>query len=153
MASRRALFLSGIAGLLVGACTLIAPPDARLCAAAQNLSAAMTLTATAMDADAAGNFARAQGLATQARSMTELASSTLQGMPGESQGEPVWQALQEVSLGTAQAANSLLPAYSGTHGTGREQLDAAAGSMAKVRAGLPAMCFAIPADLETPGAS
>jgi hypothetical protein len=139
-----------MAGMLAG-CAVLAPPDPRLCSAAQNLSAAMAMTATAIEADEVGDLARAQGLATQARSESELASSMLDGMPDEKKTDPVWQALQLVYLGTAQAANSLLPAYADTHGIGRDELTRAAISMDKARAGLPAMCFDIPADVETPG--
>jgi len=113
----------------------------------------MALTATAIDADAAGDLARAQGLATQARSLTELAHTRLEGMPEDRQADEAWQTLQQVYLGTAQAANSLLPAYASSHGTGPQELASAATSMEKARANLPAMCFDIPADVETPVAS
>jgi hypothetical protein len=135
------------------ACSVLTPPDARLCSAAQSLSAAMTLTATAIAADDAGDLARAQGLATQARSLSELASDTLQQIPSGQQGDAVWQALSASSTQAGQAANSLLPAYAGTHGLGAEFLANATASMNKAHAGLPEMCFAIPADLETPGSS
>lgn len=110
----------------------------------------MALTATAIEADATGDLARAQGLATQARSITELASSLLQSMPRDQQQQPVWQALSQAYTQTGQAANSLLPAYSGTHGLGPAQLERATSWIAKARADLPAMCFDIPADIETP---
>jgi hypothetical protein len=143
-----AAILAGLAG-----CSMFAPADARLCSAAQNLSAAMALTATAIAADDRGDLAQAQGLATQARSLTELAHETLQQIPNEDHSKDPWQRLLEVSTGTAQAANSLLPAYAGSHGTGPDQLAAAAVAMDKARVELPAMCFDIPNDLETPGAS
>jgi hypothetical protein len=150
---RRSLAISGLAGLLVAGCTLLNPPDPRFCSAAQNLSAAMALTATAIEADEAGDLAQAQGLATQARSVSELANSMLNGVPEEKKTDPVWQALQLAYLGTAQAANSLLPAYASTHGIGRDELTRAGMSMDKARQDLPSMCFAIPAGLETPGPS
>jgi hypothetical protein len=139
--------------MLLTACSVFAPPDARLCSAAQNLSAAMVLTATAIRADDVGDFARAQGLATQARSVTELASSQLQSMPGEAHERATWQALLAAYGATAQAANSLLPAYASTHGVGQDQLRRAGVEMAKARVDLPEMCFSVPADLETPGSS
>jgi len=138
--------------VLVG-CSLVSPADPRLCSAAQNLSAAMAMTSTALDADEAGDLARAQGLATQARSVSELANSLLDGASEEKKADPVWQALLLVYGGTAQAANSLLPAYASAHGIGRDELARAAISMDKARQGLPAMCFDIPADVETPGQS
>jgi hypothetical protein len=147
---RRALIVAAAVGALAG-CAVLAPPDPRLCAAAQNLSAAMAMTATAIDADERGDLARAQGLATQARSVSELANSMLDGMSDEKKAEPVWQALQLVYLGTAQAANSLLPAYANTHGIGRDELTRAQLSMDNARAGLPSMCFDLAADVETPG--
>ena len=147
------MLLAGAASLLVGACSIISPPDARLCSAAQNLSAAMTLTATAIEADSAGDLARAQGLATQARSLTDLAGTKLNGAPDTQKADPVFQALREVFLQTAQAANALLPAFASSHDMAPQLLAAAADPMAKARAGLPAMCFDIPPDLETPRAS
>jgi hypothetical protein len=145
----------GIAALLATAvvlagCSVLAPPDARLCSAAQNLSAAMALTTTAIDADKAGDLARAQGLATQARSITEVAHSLLQAMPAEAREQPTWQALLLAYNGTAQAANSLLPAYIGTHGDGPDELKGAGLELDKARTELPPMCFSIPADVETP---
>jgi hypothetical protein len=152
--SRRLIGISVALGTaLLSACSVLAPADPRLCSAAQNLSAAMALTATAIDADERGDLARAQGLATEARSVTELANSMLRGMPDEKQTGVVWQALQLVYLGTAQAANSLLPAYANTHGVGRDELARAATSMDTARQGLPAMCFALPSDIETPASS
>jgi hypothetical protein len=143
-----------LAGAVVLAgCSVLAPPDARLCSAAQNLSAAVALTATAIDADEAGDLARAQGLATQARSITELAHSLLKSMPDEAREKPTWQALLLAYNGTAQAANSLLPAYIGTHGVGPDELTGAGLQLDKARADLPPMCFSIPADVETPGPS
>jgi hypothetical protein len=138
---------------LLGGCSAFAAPDARLCSAAQNLSAAMALTATAIAADDRGDLAQAQGLATQARSLTELAHGILQQVPDEEQPKDAWQRLLEVYLHTGQAANSLLPAYAGAHGMGPEELASAAASMDKARVALPAMCFDIPGDLETPGSS
>jgi len=145
--------LGGVAALLLAACGVLSPPDPRLCSAAQDLSAAMALTATAIEADRAGDLARAQGLATQARSVSELANSLLRGTPDDKKTDPAYQALQLVYLGTAQAANSLLPAYSSTHGIGPDELARAGAAMAKAREALPAMCFDIPADVETPGPS
>jgi hypothetical protein len=142
-----------VTALIVAACGVLSPPDPRLCSAAQNLSAAMALTATAIEADQVGDLARAQGLATQARSVSELANGLLRGAPDAQKSDPVFQALQLVYLATARAANSLLPAYSNTHGTGPAELAKAGASMAKAREGLPGMCFDIPADVETPGAS
>jgi hypothetical protein len=139
--------------VLLAGCSVLAPPDARLCSAAQNLSAAMALTATAIDADEAGDLARAQGLATQARSITELAHSLLQSMPDAAREQPTWQALLLAYNGTAQAANSLLPAYIGTHGTGPDELTGAGLQLDKARTELPAMCFSLPADVETPAPS
>jgi len=139
--------------MLLAGCSVLAPPDARLCSAAQNLSAAMALTATAIEADGAGDLARAQGLATQARSITELAHSQLQSMPDAAREQPTWQALLLAYNGTAQAANSLLPAYIGTHGVGPDELLRAGLQMDKARADLPPMCFSIPADVETPAPS
>jgi hypothetical protein len=139
--------------VLLAGCSVLAPPDARLCSAAQNLSAAIALTATAIDADEAGDLARAQGLATQARSITELANSLLQSMPHEAREQPTWQALLMAYDGTAQAANSLLPAYIGTHGDGPDQLKSAGLQLDKARTDLPPMCFSIPADVETPSPS
>ncbi len=139
-----------VAALIVAACGVLSPPDPRLCSAAQNLSAAMALTATAIEADKAGDLARAQGLATQARSVSELANALLGGASDEQKSDQVFQALQLAYLATAQAANSLLPAYSNNHGTGPDELARANASMAKAREGLPGMCFALPADVETP---
>jgi len=113
----------------------------------------MALTATAIAADERGDLAQAQGLATQARSLTELAHGTLQQVPSNDQPKDPWQRLLEVYGHTAQAANSLLPAYAGSHGIGREELETAAASMDKARVELPAMCFDLPADVETPAAS
>ena len=113
----------------------------------------MALTATAIQADQAGDLARAQGLATQARSVSELAKALLDGAPGATRSDPVWDALQRAYSGTAQAANSLLPAYLDIHGSGPSELATAGASMAKAREGLPGMCFDIPADVETPGPS
>src|SRR4051812_5190744 len=99
---RRALALLPAATVLIFAsCAALAPPDARLCAAAQTLTAAITLTATAIDAGNAGDAARSQGLATQARSVAELAATRLKGMPDEAKTDPVWLALQDAYLGTA----------------------------------------------------
>jgi hypothetical protein len=139
--------------LLLSGCTLLAPADPRLCAATQNLSAAMALTATAIAADDAGDFARAQGLATQARSLTERSLDLLQGVPDDRHADDAWQRLLEAYGHAGQAANSLLPAYADRHGTGPEELELAGRSMDAARGDVPAMCFSIPADLETPGAS
>jgi hypothetical protein len=141
------------AAMLLAACSVLAPPDARLCSAAQSLTAAITLTSTAIDADQAGDLARAASLATQAQSLAQLADSKLDGMPGEAKTDAVWQALQDVYLATGQAATVLLPAYAAGHDTAPGQLSDAVGAMARARAGLPAMCFDIPAGLETPGSS
>jgi hypothetical protein len=148
-----AIVLAACSVLALAACSVFAPPDARLCSAAQDLSAAMTLTATAIDADRAGDLARAQGLATQARSLTDLGGSKLDGAPDQQKTGPDFQALQEAFLQTAQAANALLPAFGRDHTMAPDLLAAAADPMARARAALPAMCFAIPADLETPGTS
>jgi len=113
----------------------------------------MAMTATAIAADEQGDLAQAQGLATQARTLTELASAQLEAMPSDKQPQPAWQALSEAYTQAARAANSLLPAYSGTHGHGRQELDLATASIARARAELPAMCFDIPADVETRGSS
>jgi hypothetical protein len=137
----------------LAACSVLAPPDPRLCLSAQNLSAAATLVETAIDTDQGGDLARAQGLATEGRSIAEAANTILQDMPLADRGTAVWQALVEVYEHTGTAANSLLPAFAAAHGTGPAELAAAATSMAKARTGLPAMCFDIPPDLETPGPS
>jgi len=152
-APARAVAAALAAAVLLAGCSVLAPPDPRLCSAAQNLSAAMALTATAIDADEAGDLARAQGLATQARSVTELAHSLLQSMPDEAREQPTWQALLVAYNGTAQAANSLLPAYIGTHGSGPDELKGAGLQLDKARTELPPMCFSIPADVETPAPS
>jgi hypothetical protein len=138
---------------MVGGCSSLSPADARLCSAAQNLSAAMALTATAIAADENGDLAQAQGLATQARSLTEQAHETLQQIPHEEHAKDPWQRLLEVYGDTSTAANSLLPAYANTHGVGPEQLAGAVRSMDKARVQLPAMCFDIPKEVETPGAT
>jgi len=151
VARRRSLLLAGIAGFVAAACTLLSPPDPRLCSAAQNVSQAMALADTAIAADEQGDLARAQGLATQSRTLGELAHATLQQMPDAEQAKPGWQALLGAYAHVGQAANSLLPAYSGSHGTGREQYEIASRFMADARAALPAMCFELPADIETPG--
>jgi hypothetical protein len=147
---RNALLTASLVALLFAGCSILAPPDPRLCAAAQSLSAAMQLTATGITADAGGDVAEAQGLATQARTLTEVAHATLQDVPSERHAETAWQGLLEAYAHTAQAANSLLPAYSGSHGMGAEELATATAAMDKARAQLPAMCFATPPDLETP---
>lgn len=152
-AATRAAAAALAGAMVLAGCSVLTPPDARLCSAAQNLSAAMALTATAIDADDAGDLARAQGLATQARSISELAHSLLQSMPDEAKEKPTWQALLLTYNGTAQAANSLLPAYIGAHGTGPGELTGAGLQLDKTRADLPPMCFSIPADVETPAPS
>jgi cellulase/cellobiase CelA1 len=139
--------------LLLAGCSVLAPPDPRLCSAAQNLSAAIALTTTAIRADESGEVARAQGLATHARSLTELANGTLHQVPQEQQAAPAWQSLFGAYGLTAEAANSLLPAYADSHGMGPQLLSAAGTSIDKARTGLPAMCFDLPADLETPASS
>ena len=130
---------------------MLAPADPRLCAAAQNLTAAMALTATAVAADERGELAQAQGLATQARTLTELAHGTLQQLSDEDRSKDAPQRLLEVYLHTAQAANSLLPAYVNTHGIGAGELATAGASLAKAKERLPPMCFDVPNDVETPG--
>jgi len=144
---------AALAVAFLAGCSVLAPPDARLCAAAQDLSAAMALTATAIQADAAGEVARAQGLATQARSVSDLAYARMNGMGDEAKADRVWQELQNVYLATAQGAQALLPAFGGSPDMAPGQLADAQATMAKVRASLPAMCFDLPADLETPLAS
>jgi hypothetical protein len=113
----------------------------------------MTLTATALQADTAGDVARAQGLAIQARSEAESASTTLKQVPADRQVEATWQALQSAYAQVGQAAQALLPAFGHEAGVARQSLTAAGALLDKARADLPAMCFDIPADLETPGAS
>jgi hypothetical protein len=142
-----------VAAAVVAACSVLSPPDPRLCSAAQNLSAAVALTATAIQAEAASDVARAQGLATQARSVSELAYDTIKGMPDDRKTDPVWQRLQSAYLATAQADQSLLPAFGGSPDMAPAQLADAQVAMGKVRAELPEMCFALPGDLETPAAS
>jgi hypothetical protein len=132
---------------------IISPPDPRLCSAAQNLSQAMALAATAFTADEHGDLARAQGLATQSRTLGELANATLHQMPDEEQSKPAREALLSAYGHVGQAANSLLPAYSSSHSSGREEYEQASKSMADARAILPDMCFALPADIETPRTS
>jgi len=153
VAESRLALAAGFAIALLTGCSILAPPDARLCAAAQNLSAAMSLTATAIQADAAGDVARAQGLATQARSVSDLAYARMNGMGDEAKTDPVWQELQNVYLATAQGAQALLPAFGGSPDMAPAQLVDAQAAMAKVRTSLPSMCFDLPADLETPAAS
>ena len=153
MRSWRPLRHATIAPLLLAGCSVVAPPDPRLCAAAQNLSAALALTATAITADEASDLARAQGLATEARSVGELAQTQLQSVSGEDRRHATWQALFDAYVHVGQAANSVLPAYSPSHGTGPAELAEASTSMAKARGDLPAMCFDVPADLETPAPS
>ena len=145
--------LTVVAAVLVAGCTLLSPADPRLCSAAQNLSAAIALTQTAIAADDDGDLARAQGLATQARSLTELGLALLQGVPDDRHAEIAWQSLMDAYGHTGQAANSLLPAYAASHGQGPQELTLAGRSMDRARTALPAMCFAIPPDLETPGSS
>lgn len=111
------------------------------------------MTATAIGADEAGALARAQGLATEARSLSELAHSRLQSMSDKGREQAAWQALLMVYLGTAQAANSLLPAYSNTHGIAPRELAQARTALDEAHGDLPAMCFALPADVETPASS
>ena len=113
----------------------------------------MALADTAIEADAGGDLARAQGLATESRTLGELAHATLQQMPDEDKAKPAWQALLSAYGHVGQAANSLLPAYSGSHGTGRDEYESASKFMADARAALPAMCFELPADIETPGST
>jgi hypothetical protein len=74
-------------------------------------------------------------------------------MPDAAHQSQVWQALLVAYGGTAQAANSLLPAYAGTHGIGPDELRRAGQQMDTARTELPAICFSIPVDLETPGPS
>ena len=141
-----------IASVLLG-CSILAPTDPRLCSAAQDLSQAMALVATAIDADAKGDIARAQGLATQSRTLGEFGHSTLQKMPDDEKSKPTFQALLEFYLHVGQAGNALLPAFGGDHETAVSELDAATTALAKARTLLPAMCFDIPPDIETPGPS
>jgi len=110
----------------------------------------MALTATALAADDRGDLAQAQGLATQARTWTEIAQTTLQQLNDQDRSKDAAQRLGEVYLHTAQAANSLLPAYINTHGIGAGELATAGASLAKARESLPAMCFDVPSDVETP---
>ena len=153
MPSRRGPLSTGLAALLVSACSLLAPPDARLCSAAQSLSAAVSLAATAIEADGADDFARAQGLATQSRSLAELANGVLHQVPVEQQSQQVWQDLLVAYGQVGQAANAMLPAFGHEPEMARQSLASAETALAKTRAELPAMCFDLPAGLETPGAS
>ena len=153
MARGRLILAPALGAVILAGCSTFAPADARLCSAAQNVTAAMALTATAIAADERGDLAQAQGLATQARTLTELAHGTLQQVPQSEHPKVPWQGLLEASADTATAANSLLPAYANTHGVGPEQLAGAQRAMDNVRAELPSMCFDIPNDVETPGAS
>jgi hypothetical protein len=150
--SGRALAVGLASATALVACSVLTPPDPRLCTAAQNLSAAMTLVETAIDTDAGGDLARAQGLATEARSVADGANQLLQHFPA-GEHSIAWTALVEAYKHAGKAADSLLPAYADAHGSGGAELAAARTSMATARTGLPAMCFDIPADLETPGAS
>lgn len=113
----------------------------------------MALAATAITADEQGDLARAQGLATQSRTLGELAHATLQQMPDAEKSKPAWQALLSAYGHVGQAANSVLPAYSGSHGMGRDEYEMASRFMADAKAVLPAMCFALPANIETPGST
>ena len=142
-----------VATCALAACSVLAPPDARLCSAAQDLSAAVTLVETALDTEAGGDLARALGLATQARSVADAANDLLQAIAPGDRVTDAWQALAEAYQHASKAADSLLPAYADAHGTAAADLAAATGSMARARTGLPAICFDIPADLETPGPS
>lgn len=153
MASRRRVAAVGLAATVLAGCSILAPADPRLCSAAQDLSQAMALVATAVDADARGDIARAQGLATQSRTLGEFGQSTLQKVPDEDKTKPAFQALLEVYLHAGQAANALLPAYDGTHEMAVSELQSASASLTKARAELPGMCFDLPADIETPSSS
>jgi hypothetical protein len=113
----------------------------------------MALTATALEADGAGDVARAQGLAVQARSLAEAANTTLAQVPADRQGESTWQLLLSAYGQVGHAAEALLPAFGHEPGVARQSLTDARGLMARARADLPAMCFDLPADLETPGSS
>ena len=146
---RRAL-ATALASTLLAACSILAPADPRLCSAAQDLSQAMALVATAIEADGRGEPALAQGLATQSRTLGESGHSTLQKVPDEEKPKPAFQALLDVYLHAGQAANALLPAYGGTHEMAVSELESGRVSLAKAQADLPAMCFDIPADVETP---
>ncbi|HTK43985.1 MAG TPA: hypothetical protein VL749_01355 [Patescibacteria group bacterium] len=142
-----------VLAMVLAGCSILAPTDPRLCSAAQDLSQAMTLVATAVDADGKGDIARAQGLATQSRTLGEAGHATLDRMPDEEKPKPAFQALLEVYLHAGQAANALLPAYEGTHAMAVSELEAGSVALTKARAELPAMCFDLPADIETPGSS
>lgn len=142
-----------LAGTLLTGCSILTPTDPRMCSAAQDLSQAMALVATAVDADARGDIALAQGLATQSRTLGEVGHATLQKMPDEERPKPAFQALLDVYLHAGQAANALLPAYAGTHEMAVSELESASESLTKARAELPGMCFDLPADIETPGSS
>ena len=153
MPSRGWVSAVALAGVLLAGCSVLAPTDPRLCSAAQDLSQAMALVATAVEADAKGEVARAQGLATQSRTLGEFGHSTLQKVPDEEKPKPAFQALLEVYLHAGQAANALLPAFDGTHEMAVSELESASASLTKARAELPGMCFDLPADIETPGSS
>jgi len=113
----------------------------------------MALTATALEADGAGDVARAQGLAVQARSLAEAANTTLEQVPADRQAEPTWQILLRAYGEVGQAAQALLPAFGHQPEMARQSLTGAGGLMDKARGDLPAMCFDLPADLETPRAT
>ena len=153
MPRRVSLALSGLLAALVVGCTLLSPPDPRLCSAAQSLSAAVSLAATAIEADGAGDFARAQGLATQSRSLAELANGVLHQVPDEQHSQPVWQSLLVAYGQVGQASNALLPAFGHEPEMARETLAAARAAMTQAGADLPSMCFALPGDIETPGST
>lgn len=144
------LLAPALGAALLWGCSTLAPTDARLCSAAQRLSAAVALTATAIAADERGDLAQAQGLAGQAWSLADQAHGFLQLVPADA--GPRAQLLEVVAQ-TTLAANSLLPAYANSHGMGPDQLDAGKRALDKARADLPAMCFDIPNDVETPGPS
>ena len=142
-----------VLAMVLAGCSILAPTDPRLCSAAQDLSQAMSLVATAIEADAKQDIARAQGLATQSRTLGEFGHATLDKMPDAEKPKAAFQALLEVYLHAGQAANALLPAYGGTHAMAVSELEAGTAALTTARGELPAMCFDLPADIETPGAS
>jgi hypothetical protein len=131
-----------VAFTLLGCGADMSDADRRMCDIAQQLSATITKVEQALVEDEAGNTDGARALATQARAEAEAAHDQLRAMDSDQARQlPARGGLLIAYLQTAQAADSMLPAFSNTHGMGREELASAIQALAKADANLPAACI------------
>jgi hypothetical protein len=138
----RLVLVMALASSLIAGCFGLSA-DGTMCEVGGTLSTATTVAEQAAAKDADGDPAGAQQLALQAAELATHGHDLLQTITStEVKRGDTWQALLGAYVHIGQAANALLPAYSGGYGITEQELTAASNEMRTATARLPARCFA-----------